>query len=169
MVPAPVDRCRDRTEGFGGRDFGPSDSERDGDAPPLMNVAAGAAALAAARGDKRARPHRRLPLAQRTTCESPDARAQTSAFAGAESASRASEHGRFVVGSPPRLARPFRTSSDRLIDHRLRCNPPAGAATSHGVFVLLNRSISCSFSILNLLLPARSRSPLCIWPRHKHL
>ena len=66
MVPAPVDRCRDRTEGFGGRDFGPSDSERDGDAPPLMNVAAGAAALAAARGDKRARPHRRLPLAQRT-------------------------------------------------------------------------------------------------------
>src|ERR1017187_8759163 len=70
MVPAPVDRCRDRTEGFGGRDFGPSDSERDGDAPPLMNVAAGAAALAAARGDKRARPHRRLPLAQRTNLES---------------------------------------------------------------------------------------------------
>ena len=72
MVPAPVDRCRDRTEGFGGRDFGPSDSERDGDAPPLMNVAAGAAALAAARGDKRARPHRRLPLAQRTNSESQD-------------------------------------------------------------------------------------------------
>src|SRR5271165_1881002 len=25
------------------------------------------------------------------------------------------------------------------------------------------------FSSLNLLLPARSRQPLCIWPRHKHL
>src|SRR5271165_4964077 len=23
--------------------------------------------------------------------------------------------------------------------------------------------------VLNLLLPARSRRPLCIWPRHKHL
>jgi hypothetical protein len=34
-----------------------------------MNVAVGAAVLAAARGDKRARPHRRLPLAQRTNTE----------------------------------------------------------------------------------------------------
>jgi len=63
--PRARDHFRDRTEGFGKRDFGPSDSERDGDAPPLMDVASGAAVLAAAR-DKRACPHRRLPLAQRT-------------------------------------------------------------------------------------------------------
>jgi hypothetical protein len=121
MVPAPVEHCRDRTQGFGTRDFGPSDSERDGDAPPLMNVAAGAAVLAAARGDKRARPHRRVGLAQWTKRGRPCRRRVRACFRGRAGVSgtldtcanlragplslvRLAHHGRAERVPPPRYA-----------------------------------------------------------------